>query len=82
MFYFYSNFLNDNIIPKFENLYNIKINQIYFWYILSNDSRENESICKTLKNKKIKYLYYSITDKCFYKERNSNKINDLKYFLE
>ena len=82
MFYFYSNFLNDNIIPKFENLYNIKINQIYFWYILSNDSRENESICKTLKDKKIKYLYYSIKDKCFYKERNSDKINDLKYFLE
>ena len=78
----YSNFLNDKIIPKFKNLYNIKINKIYFWYILSNDSPENESICKTLKDKKIKYLYYSIKDKCFYKERNSDKFNDLKYFLE
>ena len=77
----YSEFLKDNILEKFEKLYNIKISKLYFLFILSGDDDENDSLCKILNNYKISYAFYSIKDKCFYKERNSNKINSVKEFI-
>ena len=78
----YTNFLCQNIKTKFENLYKIKISTIYFLYILCNDTLENESLCKILNNEKIEYIFYSLKDKCFYKERNEIKINDAAYFMD
>ena len=78
----YSNFLRDNIKTKFENLYAIKISKIYLWYILSNETLENDSLCKLLNDQEIKYAFYSIKDKCFYKERNKNEIKSLSDFMD
>ena len=78
----YSKFFKNNVKIKFENLYDIKITKMYFVFILSNDDDNNDSLCKILNKDKISYVFYSIKDKCFYKERNSDKISDLKYFLE
>ena len=76
----YSKFLINNIKIKFEKLYNIKITEIYFWYILSNETSENESLCKILNQYVIKYAFYDIKNKCFYKERNKFGIKSLSYF--
>ena len=75
----YSNFIIYNIKEKFEELYYITISNIYFWYILNNDS-DNELNCKNLHKKGIKYLFYSIKNKCFYEQRDQNEINNLSYF--
>jgi len=75
----YSNFIISNVKEKFEELYDITISKIYFWYILSNDS-DNELNCKNLHKKGIKYLFYSIKNECFYEQRDQNEINNLAYF--
>jgi len=78
----YENYLKKNIKIKFENLYNIKIVEIYFWYILSNEFKYNEDTCMFLNAQKIKYIFYSHRDKCFYKERSINKVEKIEFFFE
>ena len=68
-------------IKKFEDLYDIKISKMYFLFILSNDDDNNDSLCKILNQDKISYIFYSIKDKCFYNERNKNKIDNIKDFI-
>ena len=77
----YSEFLKDNVKKKFEDLYDIKISKMYFLFILSNDDDNNDSLCKILNQDKISYIFYSIKDKCFYNERNKNKIDNIKDFI-
>ena len=78
----YTDFLEHRTKAKFEQLYGIKISKIYFWYILGNEIQENESLCSYLNGCKLKYVFYSIKDKCFYGKRNDEKIKDVKYFLD
>ena len=66
----YERNINHNIKTKFENLYGIEIVEIYFWFVLSNECEENEKTCGFLKDEKIEYVFYSLKDKCFYKERS------------
>ena len=75
----YINHLKNNVKKKFELLYNIIISEIYLWFILCNESIENNDTCKILEDEKIKYIFYSIKNRCFYIERNKEKINDLQY---
>ena len=77
----YSNYLEEHIKKKFEELYGIKITQIFFWFILDNEILGNEKLCNILDNQKIKYIFYSIENKCFYKQRNKSEINELNGFL-
>ena len=77
----YANFLINNIKKKFEKLYKIKITKIYFWYILSFDTLNNNSLCNLLDNYEIKYAFYSIKNNCFYNEKNI-EINNLNYFCD
>jgi len=76
----YSEFLERNIKEKFNEMYGINISKIFFWYILGNEIRQNEKLCKYLDLFKIKYAFYSISNKCFYKERNNKKIDNLEDF--
>ena len=76
----YQNYIINNIKQKFENLYNIKITKAYLWFILSNEHKENDKTCVELDFQKIMYVFYSIEQKCFFKERNICKINNLFYF--
>ena len=77
----YSDYLKEHIKKKFEELYGIKITEIYFWFILDNENIENENLCRILDNQKIKYVFYSIQKKCFFEERNETKINELNHFI-
>lgn len=77
----YAQFLKEKIKNKFEQLYKIKISKIYFWFILSNETEENESLCSNLDNYKIKYAFYSIDKKCFFKKRNISKIENIDDFM-
>ena len=77
----YSDFLIKNVKNKFENLYDISISNIYFWYILNNESKDNLSLCSILIGKKIPYVFYSIDKKCFFEERDKYKIKNLNKFL-
>ena len=77
----YSKFLKENVKKKFENLYDIKISNMYFVFVLSNDDDSNDSLCKILNQYEISYVFYSIKDKCFYNERNKNKIDDINNFI-
>ena len=80
----YSKFLINNIKLKFENLYKIKVSKIYFWFILGFENLENVSLCSILNKMKIKYSFYSIKDKCFFKNRDDKKlkINNIKEFMD
>ena len=73
----YSKFMDEHIKYKFEKLYGIKISKIYFWYILGNEILENGK----LELLKIKYAFYSIKYKCFFKVRNNEKIDNLNQFI-
>ena len=77
----YSDFLIDEIKKKFEKLYKIEIVEIYFLYILSDETLENNSLCKILNDSEINYAFYSIKNKCFYKERNKYEIKSLSDFM-
>ena len=76
----YKNYIINNVKIKFEQLYNINIINIYFWFILSNEYIEKNNTCIDLNYQKIKYIFYSIDQKCFFEERNINKINNLLFF--
>ena len=78
----YSQFLENHIKVKFEKLYGIKITKIYLWFILCNENVENESLCSYLNDLKIKYAFYSIDKKCFFKKRNNDKIEDIYDFTD
>ena len=76
----YENHIKNKIKKKFEKLYEIKIVEIYFWFILSNECEKNEDTCEILDEKNIKYIFYSHKKKCFYKERSINKVDDIEFF--
>ena len=78
----YERNINHNIKTKFENLYGIEIVEIYFWFILSNECKENENICDFLNDKKLEYAFYSLEDKCFYKERSKTKLDKIDSFYK
>ena len=78
----YSAILENKIKVKFENLYGIKINKIFLWFILCNETDENETLCLNLNKSKMKYAFYSINKKCFFKKRNSDKIDYINYFMD
>jgi len=78
----YSDFLINKVKIKFEKLYNISISEIYFWYILDNETKENESLCKILNQENIMYIFYSIDNKCFYKIRDHIKIITINDFTD
>ena len=54
----YYNYLKEKIKIKFENLYKIKIEKIYFWFILCSENQENKSLCSYLDIDRIKYVQY------------------------
>ena len=75
----YSEFLIKNVKKKFKKLYHINISNIYFWFILSHDSSENDYLCQLLNEFQIQYIFYSIKNQAFYKKRNEvDEIKDLK----
>ena len=78
----YSDFLKDNVLKNFNELYKIEIEEIYFWFILGNEIDENETLCKNLNNLKIKFAFYSLKNYCFYKERNKTIIDNINNFLD
>jgi len=78
----YERNIKDNIKIKFENLYGIEIVEIYFWFILSNECINNESTCVFLDDRKMKYVFYSLKDKCFYKDRSKIKLDKIDSFYE
>ena len=78
----YYNYLKEKIKIKFENLYKIKIEKIYFWFILCSENQENKSLCSYLDIDRIKYVFYSINNKCFFKGSENEKIEDINYFLK
>ena len=55
----YENHIKNKIKKKFEKLYGIEIDDIYFWFILSNECEKNEDTCEILDEKNIKYIFYS-----------------------
>ena len=77
----YSKYLEEYVKTKFKELYKIEITKIFFWFILDNEIIENENLCKSLEDQKIKYLFFSIKNKCFFKERNNTKIEKLNDFI-
>ena len=76
----YKNFIINNVVPKFEKLYNIEISKAYLWFILSNEHIKNDKNCMELNNQNINYVFYSIPKMCFFEERNSTPISNLLYF--
>ena len=78
----YEKHLIANIKKKYEKLYNINIVSIYLWFILSNDSPDNDNTCSYLSDQNIEYAFYSIKQKCFFAKRNNGMINDFDYFLK
>ena len=77
----YSKYLEEYVKTKFKELYKIEITKIFFWFISDNEIIENENLCKSLEDQKIKYLFFSIKNKCFFKERNNTKIEKLNDFI-
>jgi hypothetical protein len=78
----YERNINHNIKTKFENLYGIEIVEIYFWFILSNECKENEKTCGFLNDENLEYVFYSLEDKCFYKERSKTKLDKIDCFYK
>ena len=76
----YSEFFVSHIKKNFCKLYGINITKIFLWYVLGNENKENEKLCKYLDDCKIQYVFYSINNKCFYRERNGKKIDNLEDF--
>ena len=56
---------------KLESTYNIKINKIYFYFILAEDF-DNEKTKLELELANISYFYYSIKNESFLKDRDTN----------
>ena len=75
--YEYMNYAEKNVKLKFEELYDIKIMKIYFYYILSNEDSKNSETCKILDEYKIGYLFYSIKDNIIYRKRSEEKVKDI-----
>ena len=57
---------------KFEGCYGIKINKVYFYFVLAKECM-NEDTKKNLQINNIDYFYYSIKKEIF--EKNDEKIN-------
>ena len=58
---------------KFEELYDIVISKVYFFFILTKEFIPEETIMK-LKEENIEYLFFSFADKSIY-DKNNEKIN-------
>ena len=56
---------------KFETIYNIKINKIYFYFILVEDF-DDEKTKIDLELKDISYFYYSMKNESFIKDKDTN----------
>ena len=71
-------YINDCFITKskFESIYGININNVYFYFLLS-DEFPNKAITKNLESKGIEYFYYSIKDEKFKKEDDTIFITNL-----
>ena len=71
-------YINDCFIAKakFESNYKIKVNNVYFYFILAEDF-PNDIIKKNLESKGIAYFYYSTKDNIFRKKNTIIKIKDL-----
>ena len=62
---------------KFEMLYNIQISNVYFYFILTNEFKNDNNI-KNLKDKNISYLLFSLREHIlFIKENKKLSLNDL-----
>jgi len=75
----YKNYLIKEVKAKFEQLYNIKIIEIYLYFILNNGHIKNNDYCLILDNRKIKYIFFSIDNNSLFEERNNHKIENLIY---
>lgn len=62
---------------KFESVYGIKINKLYFYFILAKDF-DNQKTKEELESENIEYFYYSILEDYFDKDG----LNDLKNLNE
>jgi arsenate reductase-like glutaredoxin family protein len=62
---------------KFESVYGIKINKLYFYFILAKDF-DNQKTKEELESENIEYFYYSILEDHFDKDG----LNDLKNLNE
>ena len=47
---------------------------------MSDERIDNNDICIYLNELKIKYIFYSIENKCLFEERNKNRIDNLLFF--
>ena len=79
---YFRNYILKNIKTKFEELYGINIIKVYLWFIVSNDHLKNNETCNYLDSDKIKYVFYSVENKCFSEERNGKKIENISLFFE
>ena len=69
-------YINSSFIAKkkFEELYSIKISNIYFYFILPKEYKSEDNIIKDLENNNISYLFFSIVDHYFYKKAQEKSI--------
>ena len=61
---------------KFESVYGIKINKLYFYFILVKDF-DNQKTKVDLKSKNIEFFYYSILEDGFFKKDGILRLNNL-----
>ena len=73
-------YINSSFLTKrkFEELYNIEISNIYFYFVLPKEFKTNENIFNNLKNDNISYLFFSISEHYFYE---NDKIMLLKNLI-
>ena len=65
---------------KFEKLYTIKISNVYFYFILPKEYKNENNLINDLENKNISYLFFSIFDHFIYKN-DQEKLILLKYLI-
>ena len=75
-------YINSSFIAKkkFEELYGIKISNIYFYFILPKEYKIEDNIINDLVDKHISYLFFSILDHYIYKN-DQEKLIFLRYLI-
>jgi len=61
---------------KFEELYNIKISKVFFYFILGKEFINDDDTITDLKNKKISYLFFSFISNYLY-QKDISKVKNL-----
>ena len=63
---------------KIETIYNINITEIHFFYILGSELNEGNTT-QYLKEKKIEFIFFSITKSIFLKSKDGKELNELPF---